>query len=365
MGKQSAPPPPDYAAAAKEQGAANVEAAQFTAGLNRPEQHDPNGSQTWALKPGADVKNPAPGDWIVTNALNAKQQAMKDQQDDLSSQFGTLASSSLNNIGNTMQTKFDTTPYGEAQQVAGSNEASRQKVTDALYARSTAMLDPQMKQQNSDLTSRLASQGITEGSEAFRRASDNQARQQAEAYAGARNDAITAGGAEDSRIGQIDVAKTGFNNTQRQNAVTEALMLRQLPMNEANALRTGNQVGSSQFQAYGGGGQISAAPVYQAAGDGYKAQMDATSMNNANSAAMMKGVTSMGSMFMGSDRRMKKDIVRTGTHHLGIGEYDFTYIESGIRSHGVMADELIEVMPEAVMRFPDGFDRVNYALLEA
>lgn len=365
MGKQKAPPPPDYAAAAKEQGVANVEAAQFTAGLNRPEQHDPNGSQTWALKPGADVKSPRPGDWIVTNSLNAQQQGMKDQQDALSTQFGGLAQKSLDTVGETMASKFDVSPMGQSQQVDPGSEASRQRITDALYARQTAMLDPQVKQQNSDLTAQLAAQGITEGSEAFNRSSDNQARQQADAYASARNDAILAGGAEDSRIGQIDVAKTGFNNTQRQNAVTEALMLRQLPMNEANALRTGNQVGSSNFQAYGGGGQIAAAPTYQAAGDGFKAQMDSASMNNANSAAMMKGVTSMGSMFMGSDRRMKMDIVRTGTHKLGIGEYDFTYIESGVRAHGVMADELKEVMPEAVMRFPDGFDRVNYALLEA
>lgn len=297
--KQDAPPPPDYAAAATAQGAANTEAAQFTAGLNRPEQHDANGSQTWALKEGADVKNPKPGDWIVTNTLNPTQQALKDQQDKLSGQFGDLAQHSLNTVGDTMATKFDTSPYGQSQQVGQSTEASRQKITDALYARQTAMLDPQMAQQKSDLTAQLAAQGITEGSEAFNRSSDNQARQQADAYASARNDAILAGGAEDSRIGQVDVAKTGFNNTQRQNAVTEALMLRQLPMNEANALRTGNQVGNPNFQAYGGGGQIAAAPVYQATGDGFNAQMNATSANNANSAAMLKGITNMGSMFMG------------------------------------------------------------------
>ena len=35
-----------------------MEAAQYTAALNRPTQIDSNGSQTWALKPGADPKNP-------------------------------------------------------------------------------------------------------------------------------------------------------------------------------------------------------------------------------------------------------------------------------------------------------------------
>ncbi len=447
MGKQKAPPPPDYAAAAKEQGEANVAAAQMTAGLNRPEQHDPNGSQTWTMKPGADPKNPKPGDWIVKNTLNETQQGLKDQQDALSGQFGTLAQKSLDTVGNTMATKFDTSPMGEVEKISAdvskqqapavptdrqdinanglqnygqvdpTTEASRQKITDALYNRQTAMLDPQTKQQTSDLTARLAAQGITEGSEAYNRAVDNQARQQAQAYQGARDSAILAGGAEDSRIGQqnlnvagfqnatrgqqlgertdiagfnnanrdttfnqglaaggfnnqikdaqfnMDQVAAGFNNTARQNQVAEALMLRQLPMNEANALRTGNQVGGMNFQAYGGGGQIAAAPTYQATGDRYKAEQDAVNTSNANSAAMMKGITSMGSMFMGSDRRLKKDIVQVGMHKVGVPLYDFTYIASGDRMRGVMADELREVMPAAVMRGTDGFDRVNYHML--
>jgi hypothetical protein len=298
MGKSSPPPAPDYAAAAKEQGAANVEAAQFTAGLNRPEQHDPNGSQTWKLREGADIKAPKPGDWIVENKLNDTQQALKNQQDQLSGTFGGLAQGALDTVGKTMATKFDTSPYGQSERVDPTSEASRQRITDAMYSRQTAMLDPMMKQQDSDLTSRLASQGITEGSEAFKRASDDQARQHNDAYAAARNDAIMAGGAEDSRIGQVNLAQTGFNNTQRQNAVAEALMQRQLPMNEANALRTGNQVGGMGFQAYGGGGQIGAAPTYQATGDSFRAAQDAANAKNANSAAVFKGLTSVGGMMM-------------------------------------------------------------------
>jgi hypothetical protein len=76
----------------------------------------------------------------------------------------------------------------------------RQRVEDALYARATSRLDPQMQQQQRQLESRLAAQGITAGSAAHRQALDDFARRSADAYAGARNDAILAGGGEQSRI---------------------------------------------------------------------------------------------------------------------------------------------------------------------
>lgn len=615
MGKQKAPPAPDYAAAAAAQGTANLEAAQYTAAINRPTQTDSNGTQSWTLKPGADPKNPQPGDWQVTTALNPQQQALKDQQDRLSAQYGDLASGALGTIGSTMNTKFDTSglpqasalsanglnAYGSAPSaiqgsgvggpafhegitansnaqyapgvsgrtgalgmavhdaapgaaihegapevnanrndlstqglsaygnVAPTTEGSRQRITDALYSRSRAMLDPQTQQQSSDLTSRLAAQGITEGSEAFNRAQDNQARQQSETYANARNDAILAGGAEDSRIGaqnlnvagfqnstrgqqfgeksavaemgnrnldslftqglasasfnnasrdtnwQQDYQKAGFdnasrdtnyqqgmqsagfenanrdamfsqglaragfdnsvgkddfaqrlaamqanntsrdtnfnqglasqqfnneqmqqyfqnqmaaagfqnstrgqqfgeqqamtgmNNTLHQNAIQEALMQRQLPMNEANALRTGVQVGAPNFQQYGGGGQVGAAPIYQSVNDRYANQIAATNAANAGAGGMMSGLGQLGiagaSMYMASDRRLKKNIERIGTHKLGIGLYKYDYIwdEPAI---GVMADELIKVMPEAVVVNSAGYQMVNYGMLE-
>lgn len=354
--KDDAPPPPDYTAAAKAQGEANLEAGQQTAALNRPDQYDPNGSQQWTMKPGADPKNPQPGDWIVTNKLNDTQQHLKDQQDALSGQFGDLAKSSLTSIGDTISTKFDPSGLPQAsaltkdglqdfshapgvaqhQDVALGSEASRQRVQDALYARSTAMLDPQMKQQSSDLESRLASQGITAGSQAYDREVGNQARFQDDAYARARQDAILAGGAEDTRISNQNLAQTGFNNDNRDtafsqgmarsgmentirgqefgedqamtaanntlhgNALAEALQQRQLGLNEANALRTGNQVGNYNFQAYGGGGQIAAAPIYNATSDGYNAQLAATNANNAGVASMFKGIAGLGGQLGGA-----------------------------------------------------------------
>lgn len=68
---------------------------------------------------------------------------------------------------------------------------------------------------------------------------------------------------------------------------------------------------------------------------------------------------------MMSDRRLKQDIVAVGTDEAtGLTLYEFAYRESpGKRWRGVMADEVAKVMPEAVVRMPDGYDAVNYGLL--
>ncbi len=70
-----------------------------------------------------------------------------------------------------------------------------------------------------------------------------------------------------------------------------------------------------------------------------------------------------------SDRRCKHRIVRTGVHPLGIGLYLFDYRPEfhaawGCGRHfGVMADEVESILPQAVSVHPDGYKRVNYAML--
>jgi hypothetical protein len=63
-----------------------------------------------------------------------------------------------------------------------------------------------------------------------------------------------------------------------------------------------------------------------------------------------------------SDRRLKKNIKRIGTHVLGIGLYTWDYLW-GQPFSGVMADEVEQVMPEAIVMHPSGFKMVNYSML--
>ena len=75
------------------------------------------------------------------------------------------------------------------------------------------------------------------------------------------------------------------------------------------------------------------------------------------------------SMGMVSDRTIKQDIVRVGTHPFGFGLYLFEYkphfrTQWGHgRRFGVMADEVEVVMPQAVRLHPDGYKMVDYGML--
>jgi hypothetical protein len=75
------------------------------------------------------------------------------------------------------------------------------------------------------------------------------------------------------------------------------------------------------------------------------------------------------SMTKQSDRACKTNLTRIGTHPLGMGLYLFDYkaefqeLATRGRQFGVMADEVEAVMPEAVVMHPDGYKRVNYAML--
>ena len=64
-----------------------------------------------------------------------------------------------------------------------------------------------------------------------------------------------------------------------------------------------------------------------------------------------------------SDRRLKKDVTRIAVHPAGFGIYGFKYLWSDTQYLGVIAQEVLEVMPEAVARGTDGFLRVDYAAI--
>lgn len=70
-----------------------------------------------------------------------------------------------------------------------------------------------------------------------------------------------------------------------------------------------------------------------------------------------------------SDQGIKENVLLIGTHPLGIGFYLFDYKPEYRdawghgRQFGVMADEVEQVMPEAVSIHPDGYKMVDYAML--
>jgi hypothetical protein len=64
-----------------------------------------------------------------------------------------------------------------------------------------------------------------------------------------------------------------------------------------------------------------------------------------------------------SDIRLKRDITQVGELDSGVGLYRYRYLWSDTTYVGVMAQEVAEVMPEAVQRGADGYLRVDYGRL--
>jgi endosialidase-like protein len=64
-----------------------------------------------------------------------------------------------------------------------------------------------------------------------------------------------------------------------------------------------------------------------------------------------------------SDILLKHDVVRLGALPNGIGLYRFQYNWSDQVFVGVMAQEVMVVRPDAVVRGPDGYLRVDYGRL--
>ena len=152
----------------------------------------------------------------------------------------------------------------------------------------------------------------------------------------------------------------GFQNQAVQQQLAQQMALRNQPLNEISALLSGSQVQMPQFQGYTGS-TVAPTPYLQAmqAQDAAAVQRYGIAANQA--ASNMSGLYSVAGAALMSDRRLKSNIVRIGTHPLGISVYEYDIF--GQRQRGVMADEVESVKPEAVLTRPDGYKMVNYGVL--
>lgn len=84
--------------------------------------------------------------------------------------------------------------------------------------------------------------------------------------------------------------------------------------------------------------------------------------------SLLGGAASLYTAF-GSHPAYKENITRVGDHPLGIGVYEFDYLEQYRdkwghgRQRGVLATEVVQVLPEAVKVDKDGHIVVDYAML--
>lgn len=220
--------------------AAQTQSNEQTAAYNNAQSHG-NTATPWGSQTFTSHVDPTTGATVYDQSVNLspeQQQLYNTQtQQDLS-----LANTG-NNLAGQIGSQYGSDFNPELSKLYGADDltGARQAASDALYKQQTAYLDPQYAQRENEMRTRLANQGITEGSEAWHNAIDDFDRGRTFDYQSARNSADSAGLAEMQGLSQI-----ASNNRNQQ--LSEALTRRELPMNELAAVRGQSQVQVPQFQ---------------------------------------------------------------------------------------------------------------------
>jgi hypothetical protein len=313
-----------------------------------------------------------------------------------------------------IQTNLDYSHLDALPKSGDFNQAA-QAAADASYKQATSRLDPRFQQEQSDLSSRLVNSGIPVGSEAYNREMTNYSNEKNDAYNQAAYSSQAAGlaaqgqgydqalstrqqgvsevdnqgqfanGAQSQQFGQNqtdatfhnqaqqqryneDAGNAALQNAGRQQQIQEATTLRNLPLNDIAALMSGSQVNNPQFNPVAQVGV--AAPDYMgavyknydAANQQYQAaQANKTSfMGTVAGLAGTLGSAAIKNPAMFSDRRLKRNIREIGVLANGIKTYAFNYLWSTAQQFGVMAQEVLAVIPDAVIMDDSGYMMVDY-----
>jgi hypothetical protein len=167
---------------------------------------------------------------------------------------------------------------------------------------------------------------------------------------------------------QLALQGATFGNQASAQALQQQLALRNQPINEISSLMSGGQVTMPQFQGYNApqiaGSSIGANVNQNAAlaNQQYQAQMGYAGANMAGLYGLGSAALGAGAkMAMGSDRKLKRDIEVIGELR-GLPVYLFKYIWDDKPMVGFMADEVEQVMPEAVINI-GGYKAVDYGMV--
>lgn len=425
MGKPSAPNP---TAVAQSQTDSNRQTAITQAGLNAVNQNTPYGNLTYdqigtwedgtpryqATQTMSDASQSLfnTGQQTQQNLANLAQQqsgrlsGLLSQNLDLSGLPSGGRAPGMNMTGG--DTSGIATSFGQAgdiQSQLGDQDSwgQVQRVEDALFSR----LNPQIDRQRQQMETDLANRGIRPGSTAYSQAMGDFNRDLNDQ----RTSVLLNAGQEQNRMQQVALNSGNFaNNAQaqnfaqqaargqfqnqaqnqlytqqmgnaafgnaaqqqnyqnqnldRQNALNEQLLQRQLPLNEILALSGQAQLQQPTFintpQTGVAGTDVAGLTnqAYQQQQQGYNSMMGG--LFSAGAGLLAAPSTSILGGLMLSDRRAKTDIVRMGQTDAGTSIYKFKYKHGGPTQIGYMAQDLLDTQPHAVTMGPDGLYRVNY-----
>lgn len=255
-------------------------------------------------------------------------------------------------------------------------------------------MNPLQTERTSALETQLANMGITRGSEAWNREmranQDQNTRDQLQAFTAGqseanmlfnqdlqsgqfRNNAQQQDYAQQVGLDQLGaqlaqsqvgtgVQAGSFNQQLRQQQIAEMLQQRIQPLNELNALLTGQQVGMPSMPSFTSATKAETPNILGATQMGYNASMDAYNAQQAGLTGAMNGLFSLGSAYLMSDERLKTDKVKLATLPSGVEIWSYRFIDKVQREIGVLAQQVQHIKPHAVIKGADGWLRVNYKL---
>jgi len=274
MSKGSPPPAPNYAQAAQQTAQGNLDAARQATAANRVNQVTPYGNLSYDITGKDPYGNPT---WTATQTLSPSQQQILSQKQGLNQGLLSTAQSGLNYANQALSS-----PGVNMGNLPAAPVSAGQTYQDAMMQQ----LQPQLDLQQNQLDTRLANQGITQGSEAWKTSQDQLARN--------RNNLLA----------QATTHGMGMGLNARQQAFQQSAYNQNLPINIINALRSGTQVSNPNYvnpamQATTAGPDLlgAANAQYGAAMQGYNAKQAA--MNNLTS-----GLFGMGSAAVGNPALM-------------------------------------------------------------
>lgn len=350
-----APAAPDPYKTASAQTGSNIQTAIANSYMSNPNTVGPTGSTTNRATGMQTIHGPDGQSYQVPTftqetTLSPTEQGLYDQQAKLRGGVNQIALDQTGRIGGLLGQPMD---FGGLPSVSNDFSADRSRVEQSMFDR----INPQLQRDRASLETQLVNQGFQRGTEGFNSAMDQSNRQVAD-----QRLAITGQGLQEQQ-GQFGMAQAN-----RGRAMQEMLQQRNQPINEITALMSGGQVSMPNTPQYNPG-QVGNTDVmggvYNSAALGnqqYQAQLQQQN-------AMMGGLFGLGQAGMlggmkyMSDRRLKHDIRDLGVHLLnGVKLYAYKYLWEARERVGVMADELMQVRPDAVSSH-GGFLAVRYGAL--
>ena len=375
------PAAPDYTGAAQAQGAANVETARVEGRMNRPDVYSPY-DQTLVTDLGDDR-------FKLDYSLRPEYERQRVKQAGIGEQYLDVAGQRLGELPST-PFNFGALPtyQGGIDRTGFTPLASTDDLSDyatrsegAYYDRAMSRLQPAMDMQRTSLHTDLINSGLPVGSEAYNNSMAQLGLQQNDQMQGLAQSSIAEGqrmrqglAGEAQSMRQAQLAESSMiremQNQARQQALTDALLQRRLPMEELSTLTGSPSIGAAGLgTATTGlnvpGVSVAPPPIFAAT----QAQ-GATDANRYASEVQGYGskMNALGNIAGGfaaaSDKTLKENIVKVGQSPSGFNIYEWNYLWSPERFRGVVAQEVQKINPQAVLSNIFGHLMVDYSKLD-